>query len=70
MYNIAMKKAWHIEGYTFKGQALCRECVAETLDDESFLDPYYPNEHEQFSPIFASDLEDELSCEYCWKELG
>lgn len=64
------KKAWYIEGYTFKGEILCRECVAETLGDESFNDPYILDEHEQFAPIFASDKEDEMSCDYCWKELG
>ena len=70
MYNLSMKKAWYIEGYTFKGQVLCRECVSETLDSETFLDPYTNDEHEQFAPIFTSDLDEELECDYCWKEIG
>ena len=70
MYNAAMRKAWYIMGYTFKGGYLCRECVAETLNDDSYKDPYTIDEHPQFPPIFVSDeLEDGAECDYCWKEL-
>ena len=64
------KKAWYIEGYTMDGAVYCRECVAETLNDESFNDPYTTTEDASFTPIFTSDLdiyrEDGLECEYCF----
>lgn len=69
MYYSYMKKAWHIDGYTFQGEILCRSCVAETLGDPDFNDPYTVDEHPQFKPIFASDNEDELMCDYCFAEL-
>ena len=69
MYNTFMKKAWHIDAYTFNGEILCRECVAETLNDPSFNDPYNIDEHEQFKPIFASDNDDELICDYCFADI-
>lgn len=69
-----MKKAWYIEGYTNSGAAYCRGCVAETLDDTTFNDPYTTDEHEDFKPIFASDIDaDELEnlyCEYCFESLS
>jgi hypothetical protein len=65
-----MKKAWYIEGYTFNGDVYCRDCVAETLNDDSFRDAYNLDEHEQFEPIFASQKEEYMECEYCWNELS
>lgn len=75
MYNsVMMKKAWYIEGYTMQGAAYCRDCVAETLNDESFSDPYVTDEHPNFTPIFASDIEtdelEEMYCEYCFESLA
>ena len=68
-----MKKAWYIEGYTMKGAVYCRQCVAETLEDDSFCNPYTQDEHESFTPIFASDIESEeledMYCEYCFESL-
>jgi hypothetical protein len=70
MYNSSvMKKAWHIDGYTFNGEVYCRSCVAETINDPSFNDPYTLDEHHQFTPIFASDNDDDLVCEYCFSDL-
>ena len=69
MYNTSMRKAWYILGYTFNGGYLCRECASETLNDDSFLDPYTADEHDDFGPIFHSDVDEELECDYCWKEL-
>lgn len=70
MYNSSvMKKAWHIDAYTFNGEILCRDCVAETLEDPDFRDPYILDEHPQFKPIFASDNDDELICDYCFIEI-
>lgn len=69
-----LKKSWYIEGYTMGGGAYCRECVAETLSDDDFRDPYCTATHPSFTPIFASDIEsdelEELNCEYCFGELG
>lgn len=69
-----LKKAWYIEGYTMGGGAYCRDCVAETLSDSDFSDPYCTSVHPSFSPIFASDIEseelEELNCEYCFGSLG
>lgn len=68
-----MKKSWYIEGYTLHGAIYCRNCVAETLDDEAFSDPYPTSEHSDFKPIFASDVEaaelEEMYCEYCFEPL-
>lgn len=73
MYNVTMKKSWYIEGYTQNGAAYCRECVAETLSDEAFSSPYCVESHEDFKPIFASDIDseelEELYCEYCFEAL-
>ena len=69
MYNAFMRKAWYITGYTLRGEVLCRQCVSETLDDDAFLDPYTPDEHDDFTPIFSSDMNDELECDYCWNPL-
>jgi hypothetical protein len=69
-----MKKAWYIEGYTLNGAAYCRDCVAETLSDSSYSDPYTTDETESFTPIFASDIDsdelEELYCEYCFESLA
>ena len=63
-------KSWYILGYTQGGAAYCRECVAETLGDEGFRDPYITDEHDDWKPIFLSDIEDnEYYCEYCFEEL-
>jgi hypothetical protein len=68
-----MKKSWFIEGYTLNGAAYCRECVSETLNDNSFSNPYVTDEPHPFTPIFASDIEqeelEELYCEYCFESL-
>lgn len=64
------KKSWHVEGYTFNGGVYCRDCVADTLTDDSFRDPYTTNEHDDFTPIFTDTLdnfrEDGLECDYCF----
>jgi hypothetical protein len=74
MWYMTLKKAWYIEGYTQSGSAYCRECVAETLDDDLFRDPYCVEEDVSFTPIFSSDISsDELAdmyCEYCFEPLG
>jgi hypothetical protein len=75
MYNSTMmKKAWHIEGYTMQGAVYCRDCVAETLNDDSFCDPYVLDESQPFTPIFASDVEteelEEMYCEHCFHSLA
>ena len=74
MYSMSLKKSWYIEGYSQGGAAYCRDCVAETLSDESFADPYCVESHEDFKPIFSSDIDsDELEdmyCEYCFSNLG
>ena len=74
MYNLYMKKSWYIEGYTMNGATYCRNCVAETLNDESFSDPYVTAEAGPFKPVFASDVDaDELEdmwCEYCFEGLA
>lgn len=74
MYYMTLKKSWYIEGYTQQGAVYCRNCVAETLEDEIFSDPYCVEEHSDFSPIFASDVtDDELAdmyCEYCFDPLA
>lgn len=74
MYNMTLKKAWYIEGYTQNGATYCRECVAETLNDDSFRNAYCVEEDISFAPIFASDIDsDELAdmyCEYCFEPLG
>jgi hypothetical protein len=68
-----MKKAWYIEGYTMGGNTYCRNCVAETLNDDSFCDPYTTDEHAWWTPIFASDVDtselEEMYCEYCFEPL-
>jgi hypothetical protein len=67
-----MKKTWYIEAYTQQGAVYCRECVADTLNDESFLDPYTNDEVDSFSPIFADQIDgfsDGLACEYCFAEI-
>lgn len=71
-YGKSMKKTWYIEAYTQNGAVYCRECVAETLDDESFLDPYTNDEVDSFTPIFNDQIDgfsDGLSCEYCFTEI-
>lgn len=69
-----LKKAWYIEGYTMDGGAYCRSCVAETLEDPDYADPYCIDENDSFKPIFASDIEgyelEDLVCEYCFGSLG
>ena len=74
MYYMTLKKAWYIEGYTMSGGAYCRNCVAETLGDNSFNDPYTLLENSNFTPIFASDIDsdelEEMYCEYCFDPLG
>lgn len=66
-----MMKAWYIKGYTQNGEVYCRDCVAETLEDESYRDPYTSDAHDDFKPIFASDeIEDEFYCEYCFESIG
>ena len=69
-----LKKAWYIEGYTNQGATYCRECIGETLNDESFSNPYTTESHEDFTPIFASDVSseelEEMYCEYCFQPLG
>lgn len=74
MYTTHMKKAWYIEGYTLNGAAYCRECVAETLDDKTYSDPYTTDGAYSFTPIFASDIDEdeleELYCEYCFESLA
>lgn len=74
MYYMFMKKSWYIEGYTMDGAAYCRECVAETLNDKSYNDPYCLDETESFKPIFVSDIDsdelEDLMCEYCFGGLG
>ena len=74
MYTTHMKKAWYIEGYTLNGAAYCRDCVSETLNDNSYSDPYTTDEAESFTPIFASDIDseelEELYCEYCFESLA
>ena len=73
MYYSTMKKSWYIEAYTFNGAVLCRQCVADTLNDEGFADPYNLDEHESFKPMFASDIDyKELAgmiCDYCYEEV-
>lgn len=68
------KKAWFIEGYTNNGGVYCRNCIAETLNDETFNDPYCVEEHDDFTPIFASDVSsdelEEMYCEYCFEALA
>lgn len=67
-----LKKSWYIEAYTNGGAVYCRECVADTLGDNSFNDPYTNDEHSSFTPVFAdqlSDFSDGLSCEYCFAEI-
>ena len=67
-----LKKSWYIEAYSQNGAVYCRDCVAETLSDEDFSDPYNLTEDDSFSPIFNSDLEefsDGLACEYCFAEV-
>ena len=65
-------KTWYILGYTQQGAAYCRACVAETLEDPGFEDPYIVDEHKDFTPIFLDQLEAgyELMCEYCFEELS
>lgn len=64
-------KSWYIMGYTQNGEMYCRTCVAETLNDPGFEDPYITDEHDDFNPIFADQLEDEdeFMCEYCFEPL-
>lgn len=73
MYYSTMKKSWYIEAYTFNGAVLCRQCVADTLNDEGFADPYNLDEHENFKPMFASDVDYEelagMICDYCYEEI-
>ena len=66
------KKAWYIEGYTMNGAAYCRDCVADTLRDDTFRDPYNLDEHDDFTPIFSSDMseDDGMMCEHCFAEIG
>lgn len=75
MYNSSvMKKAWYIEGYTMNGATYCRDCVAETLNDELLADPYSVDDAGSFNPIFASDVDsdelEEMYCEYCFNSLA
>lgn len=68
--NNTYKKSWYVEAYTMDGAVYCRDCVADTLNDDSFRDPYPIVEHDDFSPIFADMLDnfidDGLECEYCF----
>lgn len=69
-----LKKSWYIEGYTLNGAAYCRDCVAETLNDDSLSDPYTTDEANPFKPVFASDVEreelEDMWCEYCFESLA
>lgn len=69
----SMKKAWYIEGYTMGGNTYCRDCVAETLNDDSFRNPYTNDEDSYWTPIFNSDVDiselEEMYCEYCFDPL-
>ena len=63
-------KSWYILGYTQRGEVYCRSCVAEALQDPGFEDPYITDEHDDFTPIFLDQYdEDELACEYCFEPL-
>ena len=71
-YVFPMKKTWFIEAYINNGAVYCRNCVAETLNDDTFIDPLTLDEHESFSPIFADQIReftDGLGCEYCFVEI-
>lgn len=71
-YVLFMKKTWYIEAYTNSGAVYCRDCVAETLGDDAFIDPLTLDEHESFTPIFADQIKeftDGLACEYCFAEI-
>jgi hypothetical protein len=74
MYNMTFKKSWYIEGYTNVGATYCRDCVADTLEDESFRNPYCVVEDINFTPIFTdyydADEIAEMYCEYCFEPLG
>lgn len=74
MKGDTMKKSWYIEAYTQSGAFYCRECVADTLKDDDFRDPYCTVEHDDFSPVFSSDIDtdylDEPYCEYCFEPFG
>ena len=69
----SMKKAWYIEGYTMNGATYCRDCLAESLDDESLSNPYTQDDIPGWTPIFASDVTaeelEDLYCEYCFEPL-
>lgn len=62
----------YILGYTQDGEIYCRNCVAESLQDEGFRDPHIADEHDDFHPIFLGQYssEDEFMCEYCFEELN
>ena len=64
------KKSWSVEAYKFNGGVYCRDCVADTLNDDSFRDEYPNSEHDDFHPIFSDALdnyvEDGLECDYCF----
>jgi hypothetical protein len=67
-----MKKTWYIEAYTQNGATYCRNCVAETLSDEDFIDPYNLTEDDSFTPIFADQLDafdGGIDCEYCFEVI-
>lgn len=63
-------KAWGVVAYTNEGAVYCRDCVAEFLEDKEFSYEYPNTEHDDYPPIFSSDLdnfrEDGLECEYCY----
>lgn len=69
-----LKKSWYIEAYTHEGGAYCRNCVAEITEDSDYANPYLVVEIDGYTPIFASDIEQEeleqMICEHCFEELA
>lgn len=67
-------KSWFIVGYSQKGATYCRSCVAETLKDDEFADPYCNTEHDDFTPMFLSDVNatdlSDMYCEWCLDDLS
>lgn len=51
------------------GQIYCLECTAETLNDESFANPYNVDEVDDFDAIYENTLADYdecgIECDYC-----
>ena len=69
-----LKKSGYIEAYTNEGGVFCRTCVAEILEDVEFEDPYCNSVDDDYTPVFASDVEqhelEEMVCEHCFQELA